>query len=67
MPFTLIFTKADKETQATVSKNVKGFLAEMRKTWQFLPQHFVTSAIKKLGKEKILILVEEMNGRKDNN
>ena len=67
VPFTLIFTKADKETQATVSKNVKGFLAEMRKTWQFLPQHFVTSAIKKLGKEKILILVEEMNGRKDNN
>src|SRR3954465_4273605 len=36
-PFTLIFTKADKETQAMVSKNVKLFLAEMRKTWQFLP------------------------------
>ena len=59
VPFTLVFTKADKETQATVSKNVKLFLAEMRKTWQFLPQHFVTSAIKKTGREKILELIEE--------
>src|ERR1044071_3036489 len=32
VPFTLVFTKADKETQATVSKNVKAFLEEMRKT-----------------------------------
>ena len=61
VPFTLVFTKADKETQATVSKNVKLFLAEMRKTWQFLPQHFVTSAVKKMGREKILALIEEMN------
>jgi GTP-binding protein len=61
VPFALIFTKADKETQAVVSKNVKSFLAEMRKTWQFLPQHFVTSAVKKMGREKILALIEEMN------
>jgi len=61
VPFTLIFTKADKETQATVSKNVKSFLEEMRKTWQFLPQHFVTSAIKKTGRDKILSLIEEKN------
>ena len=65
VPFTLIFTKADKETQATVSKNVKGFLAEMRKTWQFLPQHFVTSAVKKTGKDKILAFIEETNSQPD--
>ena len=59
--FTLVFTKADKETQAIVSRNVRSFLDEMRKTWQFLPQHFVTSAVKKLGREKILMLIEELN------
>ena len=59
VPFALVFTKADKETQAIVSKNVKSFLQEMRKTWQFLPQHFVTSAVKKMGREKILALIEE--------
>jgi len=61
VPFTLVFTKADKETQATVSKNVKGFLETMRKTWQFLPQHFVTSSVKKMGRDKILALISEKN------
>ena len=61
VPFTLVFTKSDKETQAEVSKNVKGFLAAMRTTWQFLPQHFVTSSLKKQGREKILALIAEMN------
>lgn len=59
--FTLLFTKADKETQATVNKNVRSFLETMRKTWQFLPQHFVTSSVKKTGREKILALIEEKN------
>ncbi len=61
IPFCLVFTKADKENQRTVSMNVKAFLAKMRETWQFLPQHFVTSAVKKMGRDKILQLIEEMN------
>ena len=61
VPFSLVFTKADKETQRTVSKNVKDFLNAMKKTWQFLPQSFVTSAVKKTGKEKILAFIEETN------
>jgi GTP-binding protein len=59
--FTLIFTKADKEKQAVVSKNVKSFLESLRQTQQFLPQHFVTSSVKKLGKNKILDLIQEKN------
>jgi len=61
IPFSLVFTKSDKENQRTVSKNVKDFLEAMRKTWQFLPQHFVTSAVKKTGKSKILDLIHETN------
>jgi GTP-binding protein len=61
IPFSLIFTKSDKENQRTVSKNVKDFLDAMRKTWQFLPQHFVTSATKKTGKDKILNYIDEVN------
>ena len=61
IPFCLVFTKADKENQRTVSKNVKDFLEAMKKTWQFLPQHFVTSAVKKTGKNKILDLIHETN------
>lgn len=61
IPITLIFTKSDKENQRIVSKNVKDFLEAMRKSWQFLPQHFVTSAIKKSGREKILNYIDEIN------
>jgi GTP-binding protein len=63
VPFALVFTKSDKETQAIVAKNVKAFLDVLKKTWQFLPQHFVTSATKGLGKDKILDLIEEKNNR----
>ncbi|HEV9036387.1 MAG TPA: YihA family ribosome biogenesis GTP-binding protein, partial [Puia sp.] len=61
IPFSLVFTKADKENQRTVSANVKAFLTSMRATWQFLPQHFVTSAVKKMGRDKILDLIGQMN------
>jgi GTP-binding protein len=60
VPFSLIFTKADKESQKTVSLNVKLFLDKMRESWQFLPQHFVTSAIKKTGRDNILASIEKM-------
>lgn len=61
IPFNLIFTKADKSTQKEVAANVKAFLNEMRKTWQFLPQHFVTSAVKKTGRKEILKFIGECN------
>ena len=63
VPFCLVFTKADKETQLTVSKNVKAFLNKMRVSWQFLPQHFVTSATKKQGRDEILTFISELNIR----
>jgi len=61
VPFALVFTKADKETQSVVAKNVKAFLDRLRKIRQFLPQYFVTSAAKGLGKDKILELIDEKN------
>jgi GTP-binding protein len=61
VPFTLAFTKIDKENQRTVAANVKAFLDSMRKTWQFLPQHFLTSAEKKSGRDKMLGFIETCN------
>jgi GTP-binding protein len=61
VPFALVFTKSDKEKQRVVSKNVKLFLERLKQTQQFLPQHFVTSSIKKTGREKILDLISEKN------
>ncbi len=58
--FSIAFTKSDKENQRIVSKNVKDFLEAMKKTWQFLPRHFVTSAVKKHGKLKMLGFIGEL-------
>lgn len=61
IPFTLVFTKADKSTQAETSKNVKAFLNRLREDWEFLPQHFVTSTVKKSGRDAILGFIDENN------
>ena len=61
IPFTLIFTKADKEKPGAVKNNVQAFLDAMRETWQFLPRHFVTSAVEKMGREDILSFIESCN------
>lgn len=61
VPFALVFTKADKENQRTVAANVKAFLDAMRAEWQFLPAHFVTSAIKKMSRDKVLAYIGELN------
>lgn len=61
IPFNLVFTKADKSTQAETSKNVKAFLNKLREHWEFLPANFVTSTVKKMGRDKILAFIDEMN------
>lgn len=61
VPFCLVFTKSDKENQRIVSKNVKSFLEAMKITWMFLPMHFVTSAVKKSGRDKLLGYIHELN------
>jgi GTP-binding protein len=60
-PFSLVFTKSDKENQSVIAKNVNGFLNKLKATWQFLPRHFITSAVKGMGRDKILALIEELN------
>lgn len=61
IPFTIVFTKADKTTQKEVAAQVKSFLTALGKTWQFLPQSFVSSAVKYRGRKEILQFIDECN------
>jgi GTP-binding protein len=61
VPFSLVFTKSDKEKPGVVARNVQAFLDKLKETWQFLPRHFVTSAEKKERREAILELLQQMN------
>ena len=59
IPFTLVFTKADKEKPTVVEKNAKAFLTELKENWEFLPQSFITSAEKGIGKDEVLNFIEQ--------
>lgn len=61
VPFSIIFTKADKEKPGAVQRHVRAFLDAMRESWQFLPPSFVTSALKKDGRDDILQMISESN------
>jgi GTP-binding protein len=61
LPFTIVFTKADKEKPGAVERNVKLFFDKMKENWEFLPPYFVTSAVDKTGKEEVLEFIEKCN------
>ncbi|MBL7765957.1 MAG: YihA family ribosome biogenesis GTP-binding protein [Chitinophagaceae bacterium] len=58
IPFSIIFTKADKETQKEVSLHVSQFKKALLAYWEELPPIFVSSAVKKLGRKEILTYIE---------
>lgn len=61
IPFVMVFTKMDKLDPRDIEGNVNTYLEKMSEKWSFLPQHFLTSAEKKTGKEEILAFIEETN------
>ena len=61
IPFSIVFTKADKETQKVVSANVKDFSAALLSSWEELPPMYITSAEKKTGRKPILAAIDSMN------
>jgi len=61
IPFTLIFTKSDKEKPGVVARNVKSFFEKINEILPFLPQGFVTSAEKKTGVDEVLACIDQYN------
>ena len=61
VPFALIFTKADKSKTTELRKNVDGFLNELRKEWEELHPHFVTSSAQGRGRDEVLDYIEQIN------
>ena len=59
VPFARVFTKSDKLNQISVDKSIGLYDAEMLKKWESLPVTFITSSVKKRGREEILSFIEE--------
>ncbi len=60
VPFVIVFTKTDKLKPSELTQNVENNKAELLKTWEFLPDIFITSATKKLGNVEILNFIDKV-------
>ncbi len=61
VPFSIIFTKADKSTRSVLARNISVFLDKLREEWEELPPHFVTSSSDKRGRDEVLDYIESLN------
>jgi GTP-binding protein len=61
IPFSLIYTKADKQSGVKTDQNVAKFHRELKKWFEEIPAFFVTSAENGLGREKVLEYIDEIN------
>ena len=61
VPFSIAFTKADKLKPGAADKNVAIYREELLKSWEEVPEMFVTSAEKKLGGDLILDYIQNTN------
>jgi GTP-binding protein len=62
IPFSIIYTKADKNSKAELARNIKNIEKELLKFWAELPNSFISSAEKKTGKDEILDFIEYQIG-----
>ncbi len=60
IPFSIVFTKTDKQGVNVTNKNVEEFNKRLQKDWVELPKYFLSSSINKTGKENILQEIKEL-------
>ena len=63
VPFSIVFTKADKLSAQKVKGNVAAYERKMLETWEEMPPCFVTSAESRQGRDEVLGYIEEINSR----
>jgi len=61
VPFSIVFTKADKLKPNAAIDNVENYKKELLETWEELPEIFLTSAEKRTGTDDILKLITTTN------
>ena len=62
IPFSIIFTKADKLKPNAITKYVEDYKSILLETWEDMPNYFITSSSKDIGKDDVLNYIDELNG-----
>jgi GTP-binding protein len=61
IPFTIVFTKADKINHEQVQKNISNYKEFLLDSWESLPEIFATSSTNNLGNKELLNYIEDTN------
>lgn len=61
VPFSIVFTKADKLKKGELARNVQTFMASLSEQWEEMPPYFISSSEKGTGREEILGYIESIN------
>ena len=60
VPFSIIFTKADKLGPVRAKQNVAKWMNSLKEQWEELPPYFITSSEKKTGRDEVLDYIENI-------
>ena len=61
IPFSIIFTKADKLKPKAIERHIEDYKTVMLDFWEEMPNYFVTSSTKHTGKEELLAYINSIN------
>jgi len=62
IPFSIVFTKADKLNSKSIEKNINDYKSKMLiSNWEEIPPIFITSAQNKSGSKEILSYINQLN------
>jgi len=61
IPFSIIFTKADKLKPKAIENHIEVYKSILLETWEVMPNYFITSSSKDIGKENVLTYIETLN------
>ena len=61
VPFSIIFTKADKLTRTQLHANIKSYKETLLQQWEELPPIFITSSEQSTGRNELLEYIDNIN------
>lgn len=65
VPFSIIFTKADKLKPNALKRNIEAYEQKMLEIWEEMPQYFITSASNFEGRDELLGFLGKLNNEID--
>lgn len=61
IPFSIIFTKADKLKPKAIDNHINDYKNVLLETWEEIPNYFITSSSKKIGQDELLNYIDTIN------